>query len=396
MNYDREFILDYINNTMNKEQELGFFAELTINDDLRNDFNSFIKINTAMKSSADQSIPPSSVTNSIFGSLGFESPVTDSPKPISNTKSLFSVSHILVGVSSSIISFILLYLLLNVFNSSGISTSNKIDLSNKFKRDIHAVYTDNLLKSNQLSEQSSIEKPKEKIIYKYIYADKPDNLRNSEIEDINIDKKNQYNYLSETQPAITNSINKIRVNNNQSITEITNSDHIYLGAINKMISSDNYSLELKTSVSWNLPKETISPTSFNKLNNLDITALYKFNDYIKAGLNIRQETFYTEYTGYESDGSLYRYRQQPNLTTFSGLIRYTFDKYLFFKPIVQLQAGLNSAGMVLRPTIGFEYQIIPELSFIMGLDYSYFRFSHNNQWFSSNKLGLNYGMMFTF
>jgi hypothetical protein len=173
-----------------------------------------------------------------------------------------------------------------------------------------------------------------------------------------------------------------------------NQNEIY--DLSKIPAHSGFSFEFGSSVNWNIPQETLFPSEMNRFNNLAVTVLYELNDLIIVGANVKQETFFTEYSGTEDIGSIFNYRQHPNLTTFSAVVRTNPFGYDMFRPYLQAAIGANESGFVLRPQIGLEIQTNNNLSFVFGIDYSYFRFIHQNSWFNSGKAGINYGILYKF
>ena len=132
-------------------------------------------------------------------------------------------------------------------------------------------------------------------------------------------------------------------------------------------------------------------TSHMNFNNTGLGIFYEFSDDLKLGLEIRQETFYQEFTDDE-----FEYKQQPNFMTVSAAVRYSFNVWKYIFSFVQLTAGANRGGLVARPMIGLEYKPYPDIAFLVGFEYSYLYFKQEPDYFGANKLGLNYGVSFSF
>jgi len=69
-------------------------------------------------------------------------------------------------------------------------------------------------------------------------------------------------------------------------------------------------------------------------------------------------------------------------------------KYDNIQPFLQLGAGANIGGYVLKPAAGIEYELLSGTTFLFGVEYSLFRFSHQNNWFNASKIGFNYGISY--
>jgi len=156
----------------------------------------------------------------------------------------------------------------------------------------------------------------------------------------------------------------------------------------------NLDFRVEQSIPWHIPGETISPEIFNKLNNTTLRILYKVTDNLKIGVSMEQSTFFTTFENKNSDGDLYRISMQPNLTTFSGELVYSFVDFDKFIPYLQFGLGVNTAGFVLKPTLGIDYDITDYLSLYLAGNYDYFIYSHQDNWYNSQKFRLSYGISF--
>jgi hypothetical protein len=146
---------------------------------------------------------------------------------------------------------------------------------------------------------------------------------------------------------------------------------------------------------WDTPKATIPSNYVSPFSNLCISVNYALSPHFRIGLEARQESFYTEYTGTEGV-IVYLYKQQSNFATIGADIRWLPLSLSLFNPYLGFSTGANVAGVVLRPDLGLEYQVYSDIGFMLGFEYSYFLFMHQNTPFHTGKVGLNYGVLITF
>jgi hypothetical protein len=158
----------------------------------------------------------------------------------------------------------------------------------------------------------------------------------------------------------------------------------------------NISVEFNNSAVWDIPHPEIAYKSVSPFNNLCLSLFYHFNSYLKAGLEVRQESYFFEYYGTEPDSILYKYQQHSNFTSFGIKLAYAPFQAGRFRPNVQIGAGVNPGGFAIRPSIGFDYNLYPNLSVAFGAEYTRFWYIHQSQLNNTSKLGLNYGLIYNF
>jgi hypothetical protein len=137
-------------------------------------------------------------------------------------------------------------------------------------------------------------------------------------------------------------------------------------------------------------------TDVSQFNNNSLSVLYNFASGLSVGAELRQETFLLEFTGEDINKVMYLYRQEPNFTTLSLLSRYTYDMSETLDPFAQITFGGNKIGVVGRLMGGFMYSPYQNLNLILGFEYNNMSFQYQGNRFNSGKVGINYGVSFTF
>lgn len=371
MNIDDQ-INAYFDNTLSAEQESELFLKLAYNKDLRLDFSANMKINSAINDFKLNSAPPSELTLNIFSSAGYSMPALNVPKASLFPKSIFN--YALVSIVSALVSVTLF----SVFNKSIpieykhtypqikqlTAENNSIPIS---KIDTITQTKIKYCKNNESTKTNLTENP--------ISDDKQDNSVDFQIcksNPISIKQNYDYNY----RPSInTPSDINIDYQENKELSDI--------------------SIELVSSINWNLPKETINPNEYSKFNNLSLALMYNLTSNFKIGLNIRQETFFNQY--YETDAfHKYDVEMQPNLTSFGLISRYQLFDFNYLRLSPQLDLAFNKYGFIIRPGINVEYPITNQFSLVNTLDYSIFNYTRQSNWFNSKKLALSFGINYNF
>jgi hypothetical protein len=158
----------------------------------------------------------------------------------------------------------------------------------------------------------------------------------------------------------------------------------------------NFEIEFKGSQYLMTEEPTISPSVIAPFNNSGLAAYYNLSDKFAIGAEIRQETFFQVYNGYDEYGQYTIYEQQPNFTSYGLILRYSMPYYGKFLPYVQLNAGGNKVGALGRLMIGTKYKLYDDISFSLGLEYSNLFYNYQSGRFNASKFGLNYSIFYNF
>jgi hypothetical protein len=385
-----EIYYDLINGKLDDTTAKKLFSSLATDDEQRLDFNSYRSVSETIKNNLNTFQPGAELKNRIYAKAGVNMMLLDNQVPthLSSNPEFFG-SKIFTGISSGILSGVVVYLLMQFV---GFPSYLK-NYSNSFAEKSFA--KNKTIPVSESREIASDNKIIQKPIIKYIYV-----YRDNE----KILESNNLDFNKTQNPSIKDVIEIAKI---KEFSHPKNSQFIENSNIKSLNQNDIFDLsktpdnlglsfEFGSSQNWNIPRETLYPTEINQFNTLAFTVFYDINDFIKVGANIKQETFFMQYSGTEDIGSIFNYRQHSNLTTYSAVIRAFTGGYDIFKPYFQASVGANESGIVLRPQIGFEFQPNDNVSVNFGFDYSYFRFIHQNSWFTSDKVGINYGISYKF
>lgn len=162
------------------------------------------------------------------------------------------------------------------------------------------------------------------------------------------------------------------------------------------VSGMGLSLEVRGGQYWNMPEASLNPSKYSMFNNTSITVLYDISKHFSIGLDIRQETFFQRFDGEDIYSLPVTYEQQPNFTSYGIVFRYDSRSNKSIRPFYQGIVGANKIGLIGRASAGLAYSPYSDISFLLGLEYSYMGYAHQNKLFGSQKFGLNYGVSFKF
>ena len=157
-----------------------------------------------------------------------------------------------------------------------------------------------------------------------------------------------------------------------------------------------FSVELKNSLNWNLPKETMTASNQSIFNNIEFSVLYSITSSFDLGIDIRQETYFVNFISHDTDGLLYQYEGQPNLTSFGLTARLKLFDFNNLSGYLKAMPSVNNMGLIIRSGTGLSYRISDNVALTLGLEFSEFWYKQYNTTYNTSKLGINYGTIFTF
>lgn len=372
------------------DSEQKLFSKLAEDSELRNEFKCFISITDAAEKSSAAFAPSAELTNSVFASLGLQNTYAPSA-PIVKNRPLGGLlnSKLFIGLLSSLLTLVIATLLVRfLFDEIKQSVNDKpayvsAGASNYEIPEYIIIEKKNSNSKSNISASKSISAGK---LASQIAESAKQSSDEFSSPDYELTNTIENSILSPKRDYVINSIK----NNNSGIILPINA------AQNNYSENAMYELTIAGNAGWFDKSVKVQPMSFSPFNNANIAISYIASDILKLGLDIRQETFYCEYTGTEPDKSLYKYMQQPNFTTISGFAKlYPYDLNNI-KSYLKLSLGGNSGGLVLRPGLGFDYYLYNNIGFNFGFDYSLFIYQHQNSTFNASKYGISYGVNYKF
>ncbi|MBE2189051.1 MAG: hypothetical protein KGZ71_07025 [Desulfobulbaceae bacterium] len=391
MEYLDNFI-EFANGNLSDSQESELFARLASNQEFRSEFRAFNSIGSSINQDLANWAPRPEIKSSIFAKAGMALPIETPIVSTSKTAIYASKfkSTLLPVLFSSALTALIMFLLFKPDGQGDLNENSAITESSVINHNFDD--KENMPTESEIASSSEYAQ-KETIKYVYIYLNEnsqetisgkieDDDLQSTnEIYSSNLSVDKDFNLASQNQLTLRLQSNPFQ-------------NHQFVNNLPNEIANPDWSFNLEQSIPWHLPQETINPENFDKFNNLAIKVFYKFSDVIKFGIGIDQSTYFTIYEGTDEFGSIYRYTQQPNLTTYSALSHITPYESDLFKTYIQLGLGANISGYVIKPAVGLEFKAYPNLSIVFSAGLDYFRFVHQDKWFDTRKFLINYGISY--
>ncbi|MBI5325621.1 MAG: hypothetical protein HZB41_10195 [Ignavibacteriae bacterium] len=379
-----DLIIKYFERDISDEEMKLMFNKIGSDDNMMNEFKNYWMLDYATKQCADSFSPPTYVVNNIYSKLGYTIPSGTASAQVKN--SIFSRANLWGNVLSGILGIILTLSVMLIFFYP---TANQAFVKEAGTK-LNATESTN----NQIPkiESKTIAIPEKNINSNNSHSKLLEHSVNQESTQLPVETnlKNEISYSTES-PVSMNQIN----NSKKSFTNL--SYHANRNYYNLYMNEPiGLTLGINNTPSWDIHNNNIQFHTISSFNNLCLSLSYKVDDIIKIGTEARQETFHTEYTGIEPNDTAYLYKSQTNLTTFSLISRFDIYDFYNFYTYLGLNFGINNGGFITRPNIGIEYHAYPDLAFALSFEYSYFRFTHQNNWFGASKVGVNYGVHLNF
>lgn len=363
----------HLTGDLSDSEATEFYSKLAIDENMRSEFKAFASVKSGIQKNINSFAPSAALKSTVFANAGF-SGNTITPVPKSSNTGIWG-SKFFTGALSAISGVVVTVLLLKTL---GIGFSDNNTSSQNITEEMFE-YPEYVVEMPAV-ETTEVKAPEIVYIDRFIPV---------EIISENNEKTIKIIDLADGSSLTNNMV----IQNNLSQLDLIEKDY---SPINISTKKMNLNTEMMGMTGWNVPSANIFPDKYSRLNNLNINLLYEISERFKAGLGFSQETFHTVYEGTEADGSIYKYYQQPNLSTFSLVGKYIPFEYKKIAPYLQAGIGFNQTGYVFSPSIGAELRLYPSLSFIFGLDYKLMGFTHQNQWYSAKKYGFRYGFSFNF
>lgn len=408
MDYSK-LIDSYLEGELSSVEQDLLFAELSKNPELRELFDSEIKLRLFAQKDYSQITPPVESTNYIFSAVNFKIPNSGYPLGPSGGKFIAAfynakqfigrnLPYIVSSAVASALTFFLLWLLLpfgtnerNIARTqqfeptpyiyAGESQAIPIESRREIKPKISKEAIDRII-------QNALENA----LNKYLVGN-TDQITKSTSESNNQDlltlseTRLQNNYVLQRATKFP----ELQTPNNGDLHFLNQSSDL-TGFLRKnlgrlSLTARGFSMKATPDVKLNQSENTI-------LNNSAIGLSYYIADNTAIGLEIGQEKFPQRFTLTTYGETKYQ-KQNPLLLWYGVVFRQSISE-LFktesMRPFAQLFLGTTTVGPLVRGMIGLQYSPDHRVSLILGWESSYLLYKVQNNYYNTQKNGLTYGV----
>jgi hypothetical protein len=393
---DFQMIIDFADGTLDPAMEDALFLKLNADEELRQEFKAHMAIKNAARTGSSAVFLPAASKAAVFSKLGLSIPSSgyvSSASGIGASLLLLLRNKKVIATAGVALLLTAIFLLFDnpKTDDVNLASKNPVKSENQQTADISKYPTVSSVEGTQTDSRKTTS------VKVRVNPDRIESISSVKPNDISVTSgtlASQEVFTQLVTSEIVNQQNRI-VTKGQSFNAV-NINGAY-SPIPVILEKDQSGIDVEFSGSnyVSTVSPTIEPAKYSPFNRMGLSGMYRLSDVFGLGANLRQETFFLRYRGTEGNEE-FIYEQQPNFTTFSLVSRYDMAQWGSFKPFVQLSAGINSIGFVGRGQTGLQYTILPNLSAVLGVEYGYMLYTHQNNYFNSSKFGLNYGLMFSF
>jgi hypothetical protein len=167
----------------------------------------------------------------------------------------------------------------------------------------------------------------------------------------------------------------------------------------RFILPPDFMVQYRTFSDRSNPGATIQSGSDPWFQNMSIALYYTPWENHWFGLETGQEAFAQHYQGSEN-GAPVRYEQNLMTGWLAASYQFRFTAFRFggeWQPFVTADAGATfQFWPILRGTVGVAYRPLRNVALILGADGSFLEYPFQSTWFSTNKVGVTYGLSIQF
>jgi hypothetical protein len=419
-----ERIHQLLDGELDSPGEAVLFGELAENSDLRSEFMQLLAIRTAVQQDRAGLVPPIALTNSVFTGLGITAPLAGAAAGAAGSAVATSwLTKALLPLTAALAAAGLTYGLMNSEQlGRGEPVARPDNIAVARPDNIAVARPDNIASSEQRtasSEQLGRGEP----------VARPDNITSSEqrvasSENMELRRlRAEVSRLSEAlalaamteaeEPAQTQvqdvqvepaevPVSTTAIDLTHTITLARDTDPRVLMPMKEAPIVPEYQdypsflVQFRGLASSGLTQVSVAPQT-SLMENANLAMMYQLSPQHLIGVEVGNESFPMTFEGMRS-GQLIRYEQQP-ISTWAGITyRHSFAPIgnSAFTPFAQGLLGGSQFGPLGRLTGGILYSPAGPLSFMLGVEGTSMAYTFQDQWFTSSKLGLTYGMAIRF
>ena len=399
---------------LSPEQEVSLFSELTLNDELRSEMRELLSIKNAVHSDSEAFVPSLAATTAVFQKAGYALP-----------------GAYYIGLKSLLIKYAwvpLLVAVLTGFTTFSVMKNNhdteiaalNSDMSKM--RDIVLSYKTKIDRLNAENAQLQIVVSKPPVIREVIKYVKVPYVSAKEVSVQDEDLALTQMDLRETDTKNLNGNNNLPLlsmsmgtdgyySGNHSQIHLNNRtgeqlEYILDNSSYSPMPTNIYSNEKEYYIRFGglagITYPSVNVNSPAELSNL-IFGFYFLSPYEDTYIGIEggREPFSQQFYNVDPDGHKYLYEQRPNIwwggTGIVAEFGNKIDALMGARPYAKLFLGASELGPLGKVSAGFNWKSTAwGLGAFLGVEGSMLGYQNQGAWYTSQKLGLTYGMSIQF
>ncbi|HYF03315.1 MAG TPA: hypothetical protein VEC36_08055 [Patescibacteria group bacterium] len=158
----------------------------------------------------------------------------------------------------------------------------------------------------------------------------------------------------------------------------------------------NFMAFVRGSAAYSLVRLNIPAPSDPAFNNTSAGLLYRVDDRNFIGMEVGRENFMQQYRGIE-DGIPFRYEQNYPAIWGGAVYQHNFPKLVTaygIQPFARIMAGGTEVGPLFKTAAGIYYEYNNSIGVNAAVEGTSLFYNHQQNWFSTQKIGFTYGVFF--
>ena len=162
--------------------------------------------------------------------------------------------------------------------------------------------------------------------------------------------------------------------------------------------TSKYSIQLRGFKARSIPEFELEPLANPAFNDIALGLFYHMDDSHSFGVEIGQENIYQEYSGMITADNEIRYEQNYMAFWAGASYQYVVNtgQDVNLNPFVRVFAGGTNVGPIGRGIIGLDYRLNDKIGLYTGLEGSILIYRYGGNIFTTQKLGVTYGVRVKF
>lgn len=396
MNYE-ELLHEYFDGGLDEQRESVLFTALAHDVNLRQEFNDYVNLRSAMHSEVGGNTLPAALSASVFQGLGYSLPpalVTASSSEVGRASGGLMTygAYILTSVLSSALTAVVILLLLR-------PTSTVREVAQTIPA---ATYPERVQRETSEPKFVPATVPTSTVSAPVVLSNRKTanvvspSFISDAIKNPTATRSDNEDHVAVTSAAPRSIEQAIISVPRHTLPTISSGD-----VLADVTSGSNLGLDvaIRSFASRSFPSVELPDPSASSMTDFAVTALYALADNHAAGIEFGRERFGQEYRQTFS-GNGVTVRQNPMLWWGGASYRLEFPDMALLPemlyPYSQATIGVSEVGPLGRLLLGV--RLIPEqrIIFSLGVEGSLLAYPVENQWYSTAKLGLTYGVSIRF
>jgi hypothetical protein len=402
-----ERIHQLLDGELDSPGEAVLFGELAENSDLRSEFMQLLAIRTAVQQDRAGLVPPIALTNSVFTGLGITAPLAGAAAGAAGGAVATSwLTKALLPLTAALAAAGLTYGLMSseqrvasseqrVANSEQRTASSEQRTASSEQRTASSEQrTANSEQRVASSENMELRRLRAEVsrlsealaLAAMTEAEEPAQIQ---VQDVQVEPAEVP--VSTTAIDLTHTITLARDTDPRVLMPMKEAP-----IVPEYQDYPSFLVQFRGLASSGLTQVSVAPQT-SLMENANLAMMYQLSPQHLIGVEVGNESFPMTFEGMRS-GQLIRYEQQP-ISTWAGITyRHSFAPIgnSAFTPFAQGLLGGSQFGPLGRLTGGILYSPAGPLSFMLGVEGTSMAYTFQDQWFTSSKLGLTYGMAIRF